>query len=121
MKCVPLETAEHFSEDDLELFELQNPDVVLITEWRIRKHLWACVFGTQWFHKSVRGNLLDTLLHNRLYQIIQLTKNNDEATYECFYPFIMLIMNLTHLIPLFNSIYKSTGSIYDLPEQIDLD
>ena len=85
-----------------------------------------CVWNAM-FHKSVRGNftdidfefnVLDTLLHNRLYQII---KNNDQATYECFYPFIMLIMNLTHLIPLFNSIYKSAGSIYDVPEQVDLD
>ena len=84
----------------------------------------------QWFHKSVRGNftdidfefnVLDTLLHNKLYQIIELTKNNDEAIHECFYPFIMLIMNLIHLIPLFNSIYKSADSIYDKPEQIDLD
>ena len=44
---------------------------------------------------------LDTLLHNKLYQIIGLCKNNNEVLYEAFYPFIVVIMNLIQLIPLF--------------------
>ena len=74
-KCLSLENGEFFSEDEIEAFELNNPDSVETTAWRIRKHLWACVFGVRWFLRAVRENVddlqfefnvLGTLLNNRL-------------------------------------------------------
>ena len=44
-KCLSLENGNFLSEDEIEAFELSNPDIVEMTAWRIRKHLWGCVFG----------------------------------------------------------------------------
>ena len=118
VRAVKQEQLSAISEDQIEAFELQNPDVVLTTPWRIRKHLWAMVFGTRWFHKIIKEtetdvdlefSVLDTLLYNRLYQIIELTKNNNEETYDEFYPFTVVMMNFLQLIPLFRFIYKNSS------------
>ena len=50
-KCLSLENGDFLSEDEIEAFELSNPDIVETTTWRIRKHLWAYVFGVIWFFK----------------------------------------------------------------------
>ena len=74
------------------------------------------VFGTRWFHKIITEtetdvdfefSVLDTL-HNILYQIIELTKNNNEPIFDEFYPFEVM-MNFVQLIPLFRFIYKNSS------------
>ena len=102
------------SKDKIESFELRNPHTVLTEQWRIRKQLWMMLFATQEFNKSISEKETteddssfianhSTLLHNKLYQIIMLCRNNNEPLYEAFCPFIVVIMNLIQLVRLFNS------------------
>ena len=86
-------------EEKIEYFELYNPHIILTDQWRARKEIWGMVFALQDFIKgkkdNTKVNFLDTILHNRIYQISQLCKINNEQMYSVFYPFIVLI---THLI-----------------------
>ena len=129
-KCLSLENGNFLSEDEIEAFELSNPDIVETTAWRIRKHLWACVFGVRLFFRTVRENVgdlqfefnvLETLLNNRVAQIKTLTKYH-ESTYNCYHPFIMLITNLSSLLPMLCFVFTSQQEeIYRLRSELDFE
>lgn len=104
-RCSDVET--EITRDKIEFFELTTPDIVLTPQWRIRKQLWLMVFAVSEFIEEYKKEhatnpaALDVILHNKIYQIVELCKNNDEPLYEAFYPFIAVIAILVQLVPLF--------------------
>ena len=111
---------EFVERGDLENYEIMNLCLINEPSWRVRRHLWECIFAVRFFVRLYeenegiegddQGEIVEdqdfrdalVILQNRSIQLKNILEENDIFIY--YYPFYMLIC---HFITLFITFHKN--------------
>ena len=120
---------EFVERGDLENYEIMNLCLINEPSWRVRRHLWECIFAVRFFVRLYeenegiegddQGEIVEdqdfrdvlVILQTRSIQLKNILEENDIFIY---YPFYMLIC---HFITLFITFHKNFNRKFPLKDK----